>query len=342
MPPDDDLSLDQAAERLRTDGFYVHVSTERELLMASRTPIESAVVERAVILRRASGWLLSANSYRVDRIDHASLRSAVDRALRLCQALRIREEHLARCVSRDSTQPLAYAPLGDHLADALITDPPYCLLTRRRKKGDLRDPKGKKNEGREVRRFEDLSEYRAFTRSWLTLAVARLKRDAPLVIWTNHLGKEPIRAVAHELGFIKQVGTFTWGKRATGRNAGEELLRVVEVALIFERAHDSFSVARRFSLMSLGLDAPPVPWAMVAGYDDDGEAARWGNHPNHKPFGVLEPLIRTYSQVGDLILDPFAGSGSIPAAALKLGRRAYCIELDPTWADRVTQRLQSS
>jgi len=37
--------------------------------------------------------------------------------------------------------------------------------------------------------------------------------------------------------------------------------------------------------------------------------------PTTSPFGVLDPLVRTYAPEGTCVLDPFAGSGSIPAAA---------------------------
>jgi site-specific DNA-methyltransferase (adenine-specific) len=86
-------------------------------------------------------------------------------------------------------------------------------------------------------------------------------------------------------------------------------------------------------------ESPASPWAVVAGYDDDGEGARWGGHPNHKPFGVLEPLLRTWTRPGQLVVDPFAGSGSIPAAALRLGRQVACLELSPEWAARTSSRL---
>jgi site-specific DNA-methyltransferase (adenine-specific) len=56
---------------------------------------------------------------------------------------------------------------------------------------------------------------------------------------------------------------------------------------------------------------------------------------------VLEPLIRQWSRAGDVVLDPFAGSGSIPAAALRLGRRAACSEIEAEWAGRVSQRLRN-
>lgn len=236
-----------------------------------------------------------------------------------------------RCIQGDSTKPEAWSRLlGERLGDVLLTDPPYCLLVRRRKGGDERDPKGRKNDtGPVVRRFEDVREYREFTKAWLGLAVRHLKPGAPIVIWTNLLGREPITTAAKSLGYAHQLGEFVWGKRTRESNSGEELLRVVETALVFSTSPGA----------ALPLDAPATPWSAVAGYDDDGEAERWGSHPNHKPFGVLEPLVRTWSKSGQLIIDAFAGSGSIPAAAARLGRDTACLELDASWASRVQERL---
>ncbi|HEY1332881.1 MAG TPA: DNA methyltransferase, partial [Myxococcaceae bacterium] len=108
----------------------------------------------------------------------------------------------------------------------------------------------------------------------------------------------------------------------------ERLARVYETALVL----------RREPLAALTPADAARPWSVVAGYDEDGEAARWGSHPNHKPFGVLEPLLRTWTAPGDLVLDCFAGSGSIPAAATRLGRDVVCIELEEEWVDRVRRR----
>lgn len=232
----------------------------------------------------------------------------------------------ARCLCADATQAASWAGVR---ADVLITDPPYCLLTRRRKGGDLRDPKGRKLDTGPVRRFETVRDYRAFTRAWMQHAARALTDAAPMVIWTNLLGREPIVTAARELGWTHHRGEFVWGKRTREGNSGEEILRVVETALVFSRTPPPADSPA----------APAIPWAVVAGYDDDGEAARWGNHPNHKPVGVLEPLIRTWSRPGELIVDPFAGSGSILAAAVRLGRRALGFEIEPDWAARAAARL---
>jgi site-specific DNA-methyltransferase (adenine-specific) len=237
---------------------------------------------------------------------------------------------LSSCVNGDSREEQSYdRALSGRKARLLLTDPPYCRLVRRRKGGDERDPKDRKIERGPVGRFEDVRSYRKFTETWLPKAIARLEGEAPLVIWTNFLGKEPLRTVARACGYGELWGEFTWGKKTTERDGNELLLRVYEVALVLGKAPQP----------PLADSDPPRCWTVAAGYDDEGEAARFGSHPNHKPFGVIEPLVRAYSRPGDLVLDPFAGSGSLPAAAARLGRGAACIELETEWAARVQARL---
>jgi site-specific DNA-methyltransferase (adenine-specific) len=236
----------------------------------------------------------------------------------------------AHCLNADARHRESYERLlAGERARLLLTDPPYCLLTRRRKGGDLREPKGRKIEEGPVGRFESVRDYRQFTVEWLTEAVRHLVGDAPLILWTNFLGKGPLIEVASTLGFPHLWGEFRWCKRTKPSDGNEVLLRLYEVALVLGRG----------AKPSLGVDAAAVPWAVVAGYDEDGTAKAFGSHPNHKPFSVLEPLVRTYSCPGDLILDPFGGSGSIAEAALRLGRRAATMEIEKGWAARIQARL---
>ena len=212
----------------------------------------------------------------------------------------------------------------------LLTDPPYCLLTRRRKGGDERERRaGKKIDRDPVHRFEDVRAYRRFTAEWLPATARAVVEGGTLAIWTNFLGRKPILDVAAEAGFPALAGEFVWAKLTTEGGGNERLARVYEVALVL----------RRGPLPPLAPGDAARPWAVVAGYDEEGEAARWGSHPNHKPFGVLEPLLRTWSRPGELVLDCFAGSGSIPAAAVRLGREVACIELEADWAERVRARM---
>lgn len=63
-------------------------------------------------------------------------------------------------------------------------------------------------------------------------------------------------------------------------------------------------------------------------------------HPTEKPAALLEYLIEKSTEPGDLVLDPFGGSGNVGAAARRLGRRAIVIELDPGNVRRaISERL---
>jgi len=62
-------------------------------------------------------------------------------------------------------------------------------------------------------------------------------------------------------------------------------------------------------------------------------------HPCQMPEAVLERIIRVASNPGDVILDPFAGSGTTLAVAHRLQRRYLGIELSPEYAEQVRQRL---
>lgn len=77
-------------------------------------------------------------------------------------------------------------------------------------------------------------------------------------------------------------------------------------------------------------------WTAVLQRDRDNE----NTHPTRRHIEHMSWLVRTFSRPGDLILDPFAGSGSTLVAAKRAGR-PYCgIEINATYADYAVQRLQ--
>lgn len=65
-------------------------------------------------------------------------------------------------------------------------------------------------------------------------------------------------------------------------------------------------------------------------------------HPTEKAVEVIRPLIRAFSQPGDVVLDPFCGSATTGVAALELGRKYICIEKDSKYFRLAEERLQKA
>jgi DNA modification methylase len=63
-------------------------------------------------------------------------------------------------------------------------------------------------------------------------------------------------------------------------------------------------------------------------------------HPTMKPVALVERAVRNSSKTRDMVLDPFAGSGSTLIACEKAGRHARLIELDPKYCDVIIRRFQ--
>ena len=65
------------------------------------------------------------------------------------------------------------------------------------------------------------------------------------------------------------------------------------------------------------------------------------DHETQKPVSLMVELVELFTDPGDLILDPFAGSGTTGVAAIRLGRRFIGIEKDPKYAALARERLQA-
>lgn len=63
------------------------------------------------------------------------------------------------------------------------------------------------------------------------------------------------------------------------------------------------------------------------------------SHPNQKPLKLVRWFIENHTEPGDLVLDPFAGSGTTGVAAVQAGREFLGFELDPKWAALANERI---
>jgi DNA modification methylase len=89
----------------------------------------------------------------------------------------------------------------------------------------------------------------------------------------------------------------------------------------------------------LAKGRPPLPKQPLA---DVMDMPYSGNrlHPTQKPVAALAPLVRSFTLPGELVFDPFAGSGSSCAAALLTGRKYLGIEMDSEYFRQASARLE--
>ena len=81
--------------------------------------------------------------------------------------------------------------------------------------------------------------------------------------------------------------------------------------------------------------ASPI-MALGSGGDDRATA-----HPTQKPVALYTRPILNHTAPGEVVFDPFAGSGTALVAAEQHGRRSLLIELDPAWCDVIRDRYQA-
>ncbi len=184
--------------------------------------------------------------------------------------------------------------------DFILTDPPYIARYQSR-------------DGRSVPNDDN--------DAWLKPAFAKmfrvLSRDSFAVSFYGWPHADKFMQAWREAGF-RIVGHFVFPKRYT---SAEKYLRYQhECAYLLAKGN------------------PQVPQTTI------GDVIDWtysGNklHPTQKPLSVLLPLVETFSRRGDLVLDPFSGSGSSLLAAKMLQRDWLGIELDAKYHAIATQRL---
>jgi DNA modification methylase len=73
-----------------------------------------------------------------------------------------------------------------------------------------------------------------------------------------------------------------------------------------------------------------------------GMPPRDREHPNEKPVEIIEQIVATHSNAGDLILDPFMGSGTTGVACARLGRRFIGIEIEPKYFNIACRRIEAA
>lgn len=207
--------------------------------------------------------------------------------------------------------------------DFIFADPPYNLI-------------GLDN-------FVDLSTYRKWTCKWVDECLRLLKWNGTFVI----CGRPPVLnylcvdLMGKGIVFREWI---TWHKLDSITPSKEYYARNYECFAIFskwtERKFNFIPVKSKTSNYSSERNLGSV-WehCKISSHHKEGTV-----HPTQKPLKFLERFIGTYTSCGDLVLDPFMGSGTSGVAALKLGRRFIGVEINPDYfkisEDRIKPYLE--
>ena len=230
--------------------------------------------------------------------------------------------------------------LPEGCADLIFADPPYNLQLG----GNLYRPNNSRVDGVEDDwdRFDDQQAYDAFTRDWLAAARHALSDDGSLWVIGSYHNIYRVGAILQDLGFWI-LNDIIWrktnpmpnfrGRRFT--NAHETLLWAVKD----KGARYTFNYQ---SMKALNDDLQmrsdwfiPICGGAERLRDDEGQKL----HSTQKPEALLHRVILASSKPGDLVVDPFFGSGTTGAVAKRLRRRWLGFERDPRYAAIAQERI---
>lgn len=138
--------------------------------------------------------------------------------------------------------------------------------------------------------------------------------------------------------YERQINLAVWAKTSAGM--GSYLRSQHELFFIY--SHGKAKHRNNVQLGRFGRHRSNV-WT-YSGANSFGRATDEGNplemHPTVKPLALITDILLDCSIIGDIIVDPFLGSGTTIIAAEKLRRRARGFELDPVYCDTIIRRWQ--
>lgn len=102
------------------------------------------------------------------------------------------------------------------------------------------------------------------------------------------------------------------------------------------RIADSARNGMRVPLDVWSIENDGVGWGRVTHGPD-----RMPNHPNQLPFNYLDRLVKAYTNEGDIVFDPFGGTGTTAAAALHNQRNAVTAEISPQYTQDIVDRCKA-
>jgi modification methylase len=236
------------------------------------------------------------------------------------------------------------AGLPEASVDAVFADPPYNLQLG----DDLRRPNNSRVDGvdDEWDKFADFAEYDRFTRAWLGAARRLLKPDGALWVVGSYHNIYRVGSILQDLGFW-MLNDIVWRKTNPMPNfRGRRFTNAHETLLWCAKARESRYTFNYDAMKALNDDLQMrSDWLIpVCGGSErlkrpDGDGGLKKAHPTQKPEALLHRIILASTRPGDLILDPFFGTGTTGAVARRLGRRFIGLERDADYARLARDRI---
>jgi len=231
--------------------------------------------------------------------------------------------------------------LADRSVDLIFADPPYNLQLP----GDLLRPNNTRVDGVDDAwdKFQDLAAYDAFSRAWLAECRRVLKPDGAIWVIGSYHNIFRLGTALQDLGFWLQ-NDIIWRKVNPMPNfRGKRFTNAHETLIWAGRSSKSRVTFNYESLKASNEDVQmrsdwlfPICSGPERLKDDGGRKA----HPTQKPEALLHRILIACTNPGDVVLDPFFGTGTTGAAAKKLGRRFIGIERDPDYARAAAERIE--
>jgi modification methylase len=233
--------------------------------------------------------------------------------------------------------------LPEKSVDVIFADPPYNLQLD----GDLRRPDQSKVDAVDDAwdHFDSFETYDAFTRSWLLAARRVLKPNGTIWVIGSYHNIFRVGATMQNLGYWI-LNDVVWRKTNPMPNfRGRRFQNAHETMIWASRDKDGKGYTFNYESMKAANDDVQMrsDWLfpICTGHerlkDEKGEKL----HPTQKPEALLARVMLASTKPGDVVLDPFFGSGTTGAVARRLGRHFVGIEREQEYIDAAAERIAS-
>src|SRR6184192_3305864 len=224
--------------------------------------------------------------------------------------------------------------------DLVFADPPYNLQLQ----GDLKRPDDSKVDAvdDDWDKFSSFSAYDDFTRAWLMAARRVMKPSATIWVIGSYHNIFRVGAILQDLGFWI-LNDVVWRKTNPMQNfRGRRFTNAHETLLWCAHSRETRYTFNYEAMKALNDELQmrsdwliPLCGGPERLRDDGGKKA----HPTQKPEALLHRVLLASTRPGDIVLDPFFGTGTTGAVAKRLGRRFIGIEREKTYADVARARI---